>query len=435
MFRTAPLILALPIALAVRPPACLSQSESFSTPTVLYQEDANNSIYSFDIGDVNEDGNADVLLSLEQCKDDNSPNLCTYFWLLTGHGDGTFSVSSLPDSSWYAIGGGLPFVVKLMDENQDGHLDLVAVTTNSPLNFMLVIPGDGKGNFGSPVVGNLPGGASTVAFADLNHDGLMDIAIVNTSASGPSSSLDVYLNQGDGSLFPFFGNDTSLAFRGTFGQFSPYYGSTGIAVGDFTGDGNMDLAVPGEWGNAYQVKILKNDGAGNFTDNSTYTFDSVPFCFQAADLYGDGKTELLVSLDAKPVPGAHPRIAVLKPNSRNRLYWSSAMYLSKPVGYFTVAPLGGSPRPDIIGGLEDATTSAGDFVLNGFRGADMVVYSGVPGQLGKFARSATLQSHDLSAPIVAAPLRKGARPSIFYNDTRFPAGPSSLKLMINKANP
>src|SRR5438874_9946074 len=59
-----------------------------------------------------------------------------------------------------------------------------------------------------------------------------------------------------------------------------------VAVGDFNGDGRLDLAVANEGDN--NVGILLGNGDGTFRSGGTFATDSGPIFVVAADLNGDG---------------------------------------------------------------------------------------------------------------------------------------------------
>jgi len=89
---------------------------------------------------------------------------------------------------------GLPRSVAVADLNRDGPLDLVVV--NSDANTVCVLLGSGGGAFNAPVfypAGNDPG---FVAVGGLNGDGCPGLAV----ASNLSKSVSVLLGNGDGTF-------------------------------------------------------------------------------------------------------------------------------------------------------------------------------------------------------------------------------------------
>src|SRR5437667_11712021 len=80
-------------------------------------------------------------------------------------------------------------------------------------------------------------------------------------------------------------------------DFSTGRASSAVAVGDFNGDGTLDLAVTGGSGT---VSILLGTGTGSFgakTDFGTGGASSVV----VGDVYGDGKLDLVVAENVRRV--------------------------------------------------------------------------------------------------------------------------------------
>ena len=131
----------------------------------------------------------------------------------------------------FAAGNG-PSSVAVADFNGDGFLDL-AVANRSD-NTVSILLGNGDGTFKSQVT--YPTGITpvSVAVGDFNNDGNLDLAIADacgtdlTCASG--GTVSILLGNRDGT---FQGQTT----------FDTGVGPSFVAVGDFNGDGNLDLAV------------------------------------------------------------------------------------------------------------------------------------------------------------------------------------------------
>ena len=75
---------------------------------------------------------------------------------------------------------------------------------------------------------------------------------------------------------------------------SPATGSSpvSVAVGDFNGDGKLDLAVANEGSNT--VSILLGDGTGNFTLAASPATGLAPVSVAVGDFNGDGRLDLAV---------------------------------------------------------------------------------------------------------------------------------------------
>jgi hypothetical protein len=88
---------------------------------------------------------------------------------------------------------------------------------------------------------------------DLNNDGRLDVAVVGSY--GSTANIGVLLGNGDGTL------QTSLTYP-------LRYTSSSIAVADFNRDGNLDAAVEGDGPTA---TVLLGNGVGGFEEVKEYT--------------------------------------------------------------------------------------------------------------------------------------------------------------------
>ena len=66
-----------------------------------------------------------------------------------------------------------------------------------------------------------------------------------------------------------------------------------VAVGDFNGDGRLDLAVANFSSNS--VSILLGTGSGSFGAATNFTVGTNPYSIAAGDFNGDGKLDLAVA--------------------------------------------------------------------------------------------------------------------------------------------
>src|SRR5262249_19175487 len=155
--------------------------------------------------------------------------------VLLGNGDGSFQ-----DPVYYATGS-YPSSVVVGDFNGDGIPDLAVANYGS--SHVSVLLGNGDGSFQAARNFYFDGSLhpSSLAVADFNGDGSLDLATILVPEVGDGNYLGVLLGNGDGSFrFGFAYN-----FDG---------GATSLAVGDFDHDGSPDLAIAGG-----DVSILIND--------------------------------------------------------------------------------------------------------------------------------------------------------------------------------
>jgi hypothetical protein len=212
---------------------------------------------------------------------DGNLDLATDSWgvdsivILSGDGKGNFS-----NPIFYATGKHPYQRLRTADLNQDNHPDIVS--TNLDGNTVTVLLGDGKGNFSRRFfdAGNTPFG---LAIGDLNGDGYLDLAIVNapTISSGKPGKDGLTILYGDGK-----GGFTTL-------QGSPFdtgLGPTRVAIGDLDADGINDIAVS-NYGSKY-ISIFYM-GKKGLISATTLPLGNHADGIAIADLDGDGKNDII----------------------------------------------------------------------------------------------------------------------------------------------
>ena len=269
------------------------------------------------VGDFNGDGKPDLAIA------NFNDGTVT---VLLGNGTGGFTPAS---NSPFAVGNG-PTSVAVGDFNEDGQPDLAI--TNYVDGTVTVLLGDGTGGFaagpGSPfTVGQAP---TSAAVGDFNGDGRLDLAITNS---------------GDGTVTVLLGNGTQGFTATTGSPFTVGTGPSSVAVGDFNRDGKPDLAIANAGSN--NVTVLLNSGTGSFTPapGSPFPAGSNPDSVAVGDFNGDGNPDLAIANFASD------NVTVL---------------LGNGTGGFTAAP--GSP---FAAGSEPTSVAVGDF--NGDGRPDLAV--------------------------------------------------------------
>jgi hypothetical protein len=312
------LLLTVIVVTALAPTAAAGQ---FKKP-VYYQSDGN--VWGIVAADFNHDGILDLAFTdLYQVG------------IMLGKRDGTFEAAryfGAPNALRLAVG----------DFNGDHNLDLAVVesagTGNSSLGIFL---GDGQGNFKSAGTYELGVESTSLAVADFNGDGRLDVAVTSRLGYGKNGYV--------GSILVFFGKGD-----GTFGKPDTYWlggQPYAVAAGDFNRDGHPDLAVVQFGGRS--VSIFINDGNGKFTHTRTYKCGGEGDYVAIADLRHDGKLDLIISA------GGAGEIAVLLGNGDGTFGNAS---------FYTTEPLGQGPQGVAIADFRGGNRDIAVVLSNGYPG-------------------------------------------------------------------
>jgi hypothetical protein len=218
-----------------------------------------------EMGDFDNDGEIDLVVGSI-----SNPNIS----LLFGDGTGDF-VDTLKTS--YTTAGGI--------SNPRGgraRLERRRLTTSfrlrSSTGNMSIFLNNGDGTFRRRGrQGDRGNGETSIAIADANNDGLLDVfcGTFNTP-----QSIIVLLSDGNGGLTA----QPPVACGGYAWQ---------IVVGDFNGDGNVDIAANNTSLN--RIAVLMGNGLGGLAAPAYYAVGSYPLAIDAGDIDGDGDLELVSS--------------------------------------------------------------------------------------------------------------------------------------------
>jgi hypothetical protein len=175
----------------------------------------------------------------------------------------------------------LPSSLAVGDFNHDGIPDLAVARELKGDVELLLGEGNGAFRFG----GTFGSGPRPVfvTVAKLTADGYPDVIVANKGERPfPGACVSVLLGNGDGTL---------QAPRKLTAGISP----TGVAVGDFNGDGKPDLAVSNNEDN--YVNILMGNGDGTFQPPRYLHVGTYTQVITTADFNGDGKLDLAIGAD------------------------------------------------------------------------------------------------------------------------------------------
>jgi hypothetical protein len=172
--------------------------------------------------------------------------------------------------------------VAVGDFNGDHIPDLAAVSWLG--DEVSVRLGRGNGTFGFARSFPLPNEVATaVAVGDFNNDGRLDLAVAaeSTSLYLPNyGNVNVLLGNGDGTFQPAR-------------NLSAGEGPQGLALGDFNGDGKLDIVVANA--DAGDVGLFLGNGDGTFRNLGGHDAGSYPCAVVAGDFNRDGRLDFAVA--------------------------------------------------------------------------------------------------------------------------------------------
>ena len=221
--------------------------------------------FDIEIGDVNQDGAADIVTAPFTQK-------VNELSLLLNNGDGTFQPVQMVDAG---IGNNLPMALDIGDVDNNDALDFVVVNAGQ----ISVVLGNGDGTFQPPMIVDASAGSTPIeaVLGDINGDDDLDIL---STAVGGGGETTVLLGDGDG----------------TFQETGQLFGAYDVAIGQVDGDDNSDIVTAKQTDG--QVLLYAGNGDGTFSSEivlkDTDVPNSEPESLVLEDLGGDGDPDLAV---------------------------------------------------------------------------------------------------------------------------------------------
>jgi hypothetical protein len=197
----------------------------------------------------------------------------------TGFDSGTYDTARFP---WAAA---------VADLDGDGDDDVAAANWPQFISPRLsVLKNLGDGTFAPPDHYAIAKPALDIVAADLDGDGLLDLAATNTGVNYEGNTVSVLRNLGGGTFAP---HQQYTVGAGSF------VGALGLAARDFDADGDADIAVAcfGFFGQGSTVALLRNNGNGTFAAPLSFPAGGGPYKLAAADFNADGLPDVAVAND------------------------------------------------------------------------------------------------------------------------------------------
>lgn len=229
---------------------------------------------SIAFGDIDGDGDLDLLITGQN----DSYDCITK--LYSNDGQGNFS--EIINTPFEDVGLGS---IAFSDIDGDGDLDVLITGQNNLFNPVTKLyTNDGNGVFTEVI--NTPFinfKNSSVAFSDIDSDGDEDLLIIGRDSVN-NRLTKLYINDGNG----VFTEDTGASFENV--------GSGSITFGDIDNDGHEDVLITGR--NTFGGRVAKlysNDGNGSFSEVTGTPFYGVDYSSAAfEDVDGDGDLDILI---------------------------------------------------------------------------------------------------------------------------------------------
>jgi hypothetical protein len=161
--------------------------------------------------------------------------------------------------------------------------------------------GNGDGIFQAQTTIGWDSNLVALAVGDFNNDGYLDVMALNNGNGNNynygSGWVDVFLNNGTGSSF----TSSSFGVGDPSDWWSTDATTLALAVGDFNGNGNLDAVVTDTWD--MQIEVFQGNGTGGFGGQTDYNLSDGPNydlysvgSFAVGDFNGDGTLDLAVGL-------------------------------------------------------------------------------------------------------------------------------------------
>ncbi|HYO68705.1 MAG TPA: VCBS repeat-containing protein, partial [Archangium sp.] len=287
-------------------------------PRALTPMPAGSWVYRMVVGHVDEDATLDVVVL-------SGVSSTKTVGLLLGNGDGTFRPGTP------ILVGAQALHAALGDVNGDGRMDLACQVRRSiepgfSTEEVRVLLGQGVGAFGPATLVTTSPSPGALALGDLNRDGVLDLAVAQTSSGGGVLTLK---GQGDGTFLP------PVLTTDTAGQRGGH-----LVLTDMRGD-----AVPDNMRSSDRsVYVLTTYTATTWGRWDGWSYPAGGDCsfFSVLDFDGDGRKDVLCAN-----PGADS-VSLLRGQAYGQLAEPQIFGVRNSVMGLGVLDMNADGRPDIV---------------------------------------------------------------------------------------
>ena len=279
------------------------------------------------VADLDDDGAQDLVVVDQNCPSGSCGDGVVR--VLLGAGDGSFGAAQA-----FAVDSN-PQSVAIGDFDGDGVPDLavvnaISIITQGPGTVSILV-GRGDGSFDPQVEYDAGQGPSAIVAADLDGDGLLDLAIDNYVALLVAHAVVTLHGHGDATF------DAPVSHLVAVGPVD-------LVAQDLDGSGAPDLVTANLGDNS--VSVLRDDGAGGWLPHLDFAAGFGPEALAAADLNGDGQADLALPTFTASAGGGS--LALLR-NLGLAVFAPPVEYQTGPIGAaILAADIDGEDGTDLV---------------------------------------------------------------------------------------
>lgn len=230
----------------------------------------------------------------------------------------------------------------IRDFDSDGRTDILFVATSSGNRVRTIHRNVGDGSFQALMPSTEPSGSGTtvtrpLGYEDVNGDSRLDWLYYIDHITGNQESINYTLQNPDGS----FAAPVTIVSHTSENEVD----NSVKAIGDFNGDGKVDVAYQSLSSPERRIRVLKNNGDGTFTLGAPQTMIGTSTGVNSYDFNLDGRSDILAL--------GGPQFVVYYGQADGTFVGEAQAALNNPtVGFIKVADFNGDGRPDVVNILD-----------------------------------------------------------------------------------